>query len=277
LRSALAKSRNLVTIRLAQRIGIRKVIKRAKALGLEPDFPPYLPISLGAVAVRPINLCQAYTAFARNGSTVEPRVVNEVRGPWGESIIRNEPKVTEAISPQNAFVMAWMLKEVVNAGTATRARALGRPVAGKTGTTNEERDAWFMGFTPYLLSCVYIGFDQSAPMGKLETGGRAALPVWIDYRKAVEESYPVEDFPQPPGVHFMKQVLVDYAEDGTPREGTFNIPYFTPVSAGAAPAEPGEEALPPGEQPAGEEPLVLDDPTQSGQGGKPEDLFKQMF
>ncbi len=200
LRVALAKSYNLVTIRIAQRTGIRNVIKRAKDLGLKSEFPPYLPISLGAVAVTPINLCEAYTTFARGGTRVEPRMVLTVKGPWGDSFYQSKVEPKEAISPQNAYVMNYLMQQVVQMGTATRAKKLGRPVAGKTGTTNEERDAWFMGYTPYLLTGVYVGFDQLQPMGKFETGSRAALPIWLKYREAVEENYPVTPFPEPMNV-----------------------------------------------------------------------------
>lgn len=200
LRAALAKSRNLVTIRVAQQIGIQKVIARAKAMGIDSELGPYLPISLGAGAVHLINLCQAYTSFANAGMQVKPRFVLSVDGPDGKELYRSEPERKEAMSPQTAFIMDAMLKEVVRAGTAGRAMVIGKPIAGKTGTTNDEQDAWFMGFTPYLLTGIYIGFDQAQSMGKGEAGGTTALPAFVEYRLAVEPMYPTEDFPQPPGI-----------------------------------------------------------------------------
>ncbi|WP_243360557.1 penicillin-binding protein 1A [Fundidesulfovibrio terrae] len=200
LRAALAKSRNLVTIRVAQQIGIQKVIARAKAMGIESELGPYLPISLGAGAVHLINLCQAYTAFANGGVQVKPRFVMSVQGPGGEDLYKSEPEYHEAMSPQTAFIMDAMLKEVVRAGTAGKAMVIGKPLAGKTGTTNDEQDVWFMGFSPYLLTGVYIGFDQLQSLGKGESGGTTALPAFIEYRLAVEPFYPTEDFPQPPGI-----------------------------------------------------------------------------
>ena len=200
MRSALAKSRNLVTIRVAQQIGIQKVIKRAHDMGITADLPPYLPISLGAGSVQLINLCQAYTCFARGGTGVKPYFVNSVRNAWGEELYKAQPEVYEAMSPQTAYIMNSMLKEVVRAGTAGKATIIGRPLAGKTGTTNDSQDVWFMGYSPYLLTGVYLGFDQVASMGRGETGGGAALPAFIDYRLAVESAYPVEDFPQPSGI-----------------------------------------------------------------------------
>ncbi|WP_027186070.1 penicillin-binding protein 1A [Desulfovibrio inopinatus] len=197
VRSALSKSRNLVTIRVAKTIGMQKIIDRAKALGIEAEIPPYLPVSIGAASLKLINLCKAYTAFARDGSYVDPRFVLSVKSAWGEDVYTSQVTAVPAISPQNAYIMASLLKEVVRAGTATRVKKLGRPIAGKTGTTNDEQDAWFIGFSPYLLTGVYIGFDQLKPMGRGETGGRAALPIWLNYRSVVEEDYPVEDFHMP--------------------------------------------------------------------------------
>lgn len=269
LRTALAKSRNLVTIRITQRMGVRRVIERAKALGLEPEFPPYLPICLGAVAVTPINLCQAYTAFARGGSTIKPRLALSIKGPWGDTLYASTPETHEAISPQNAYVMSWMLKEVVNNGTAVRAKTLGRPVAGKTGTTNDERDAWFMGFTPYLLTGVFIGFDHNEPMGKFETGSRAALPVWLNYRLRVESNYPPQDFQQPPGIYFARVGSQDRDEDGNLMSGAFFMPFISTASTTTDP----ESTEPVG---AGADETITDesDPAASTQG---EELFKQIF
>ncbi len=272
LRTALVKSKNLVTIRVAQRMGIRYVIERAKALGLTPDFPPNLAISLGAVALAPINLCQAYTAFARGGSTIAPRMVLSVRGPWGEDYFTSQPEIKDALTPQNAYIMASLLKEVVQHGTATQARVLNRPVAGKTGTTNDEQDAWFMGFSPYLLSGVFVGYDQLEPMGKLETGSRAALPIWIQYRKAVEPNYPIQDFPEPPGI---VHVRVN-AKTGLPSADdseSFFLPFMTGTEPSGAYIEPldGSDPVPvtPG---APGTPGTTPTPPSRG-----EDLLKQFF
>ena len=200
--TALAKSRNLVTIRVAEIIGIKRVIERAKALGMMGDFQPYLPICLGSVAVTPINLCQAYTAFARDGTYVTPRLIRSIQNNEKVEVYNAPIDATRAISPQNAFIMASMLKETVIRGTATRARAMKRPIAGKTGTTNDEQDAWFVGFTPYLLTGIWVGLDHVTPMGKKETGSRTSLPIWMKYRQAVEDRYPVQDFTVPEGIYF---------------------------------------------------------------------------
>jgi penicillin-binding protein 1A len=200
LRTALTQSRNLCTIRVAQQIGIEKVAERAKLLGLRGDFPPYLSISLGAVAVTPLNLGEAYSAFANQGLVSTPRIITEIRDADGKVLYRQEPQLREAISPQTAYVMAGLLKEVVNAGTGVRAKVLQRPVGGKTGTTNDEMDAWFVGLTPYLVTTVFVGYDKLKTLGKLETGSSAALPIFVEYGKQALEGYPPDDFSVPPGV-----------------------------------------------------------------------------
>ncbi|MEW5774001.1 MAG: PBP1A family penicillin-binding protein [Thermodesulfobacteriota bacterium] len=253
LRTALAKSRNLVTIRVAQQIGIKTIIDRARAMGLESEFPENLSVSLGSSPVSLLNLCQAYTAFARDGSYVKPRLVLEVKSAWGREMLKAEVESVPAISPQTAYLVSTLLKEVVNDGTAVRAKSLGRPLAGKTGTTNDEQDAWFTGFSPYLLTGVYVGFDQVAPMGRLETGSRAALPIWIDYRKAVEENYPVTDFLQPPGIVMAR---ID-AATGLLAGPNSAETYFLPFKEGAQPTDVT--------------------PASGSPSGKAEDLLKQVY
>ena len=256
LRTALVKSRNLVTIRIAQKIGIRKIIERAKALGLQADFPEDLSVSLGSASVSLINLCQAYSTFARGGSWIEPRMVLSVQDSWGEEIYRSQPVVKEAVSPQTAYIMASLMKDVVQYGTGFRAKALGRPVAGKTGTSNNEQDAWFMGYTPYLLTGVFVGFDQMKPMGRLETGSRAASPIWVDYRSKVENDYPYTDFQQPEGIVMAR---ID-AGSGLLAGPSSQESYFLPFKVGSQPTETVQAASSPG-----------------APGGTEDDLFKQVF
>ena len=255
LRTALVKSRNLVTIRIAQKVGIHKIIERAKALGLKADFPADLSVALGSASVSLMNLCQAYTAFARGGTTIEPRMVLSVKSAWGEDLYTSRPEVTEAISPQTAFIMASLMKAVVRNGTGWRARVLKRPVAGKTGTSNNEHDAWFMGYTPYLLTGVFVGFDQMKPQGKWETGSRAASPIWVDYRKQVEQDYPYQDFPQPPGI---VMVRVDGKTGKLAGPGSGEV-FFLPFKEGT---EPTQMAAPSG---------------NNGASASDDDLFKQVF
>lgn len=197
---ALALSRNTCTVRLAQAVGIDNVIGRAKSLGLEPTFPRELAISLGAVAVSPLNLTQAYAAFANQGLGVRPRIIATIIDDKGKTLYDQPPEHWQALSPQNAYQIATLLKNVVNAGTGTRAKIEGRFIAGKTGTTNDEHDAWFVGFTPYLVTGVYVGYDQLRSLGRLEQGGRTAAPIFRYYRTEVEDLYEAEDFPMPEGI-----------------------------------------------------------------------------
>ncbi|MBE6441199.1 MAG: PBP1A family penicillin-binding protein [Desulfovibrio desulfuricans] len=200
LHTALALSRNTCTVRVAQQVGISNVVNRAKALGLEPHFPNELAISLGAVAVSPLNLTQAYAAFANQGLGVRPRIITSITDAKGRTLYKQDVEHWQAISPQNAYIMATLLKEVVNAGTGGRARIEGRVIAGKTGTTNDTHDVWFMGFSPYLVTGVYVGYDQVDSLGRQEQGGRTAAPIFRQYRTQVEERYPADDFVMPEGI-----------------------------------------------------------------------------
>ena len=199
---ALMQSRNVPTVRLTQAVGVDKVIERAKILGLEPDFPHVLPIALGSVAVSPLNLTQAYCAFANQGQGVRPRIITSIKDTKGHELYRQDIEHWQAISPQNAYQMTTLLKRVVNAGTGSRARIEGRNVCGKTGTTNDVHDVWFMGFTPYLVTGVYIGYDELHPLGKQEQGGRTAAPIFKAYRAKGDAAYDdrPQDFKQPEGI-----------------------------------------------------------------------------
>ncbi len=262
LRTALVKSRNLVTIRIAQRVGIKKIIDRAHALGLEGDFPQDLSVSLGSRPVTPVELCKAFTAFARDGSTVQPRLITHVADAWGEELYAPAIEPVRVMSPETAYIITNLLQQVVQSGTGWRARVLKRPVAGKTGTSNDDQDAWFMGFSPYLLTGVYVGFDQVKPMGKYETGSRAASPIWVEYRKAVEDMYPVQDFIPPAGIVMAK---ID------PETGLLASPWtsksiFLPFKSGTEPTMTARRPVREG---------------SSGEGavgtGSDEDLLKQIF
>lgn len=251
LRTALALSRNLVTIRVAQEIGISKVIERAKDLELEADFPEVLAVSLGAVALTPLNLTQAYTSFANGGQVSKARFILSVRDFWGTPLYEAQPDVRDAISAQNAFIMASMLKDVVNAGTGGKAKVLGRPVAGKTGTSNEEKDAWFVGFTPYLATGVYVGYDQVRPMGRDGSGSSAALPIFVNYAREAFSAYPPDDFEAPEGISFARVDAASGYLAGPGSARALTLPFYTGSQPGpgggatpdAAAAERGEDLL----------------------------------
>ncbi len=201
LSTALAKSRNLITIRLAREMGTEQVIQRAKNMGLtDADYTRNLAVSLGTASSSLKDLSQAYAVLARGGNLIEPVLVHSVHNSWGDQMYEAEQETRDVLDPRNAYIMNDILQEVVQDGTGWRARALGRPVAGKTGTTDNQKDAWFLGYTPYLLTGTFVGFDSPRPMGKYETGSRAAAPIWLNYRQQVEDDYPVQDFSRPAGI-----------------------------------------------------------------------------
>lgn len=152
------------------------------------------------MAVSPLNLTQAYAAFANQGLGVRPRIITSISDAQGHELYRQDVEHWQAVTPQNAYIMDVLLKNAVNAGTGARGKVEGRFIAGKTGTTNEEHDAWFVGFSPYLVTGVYVGYDQLQSLGRLEQGGRTAAPIFRYYRSVVEDLYEVQDFTMPDGI-----------------------------------------------------------------------------
>lgn len=197
LRTALIYSRNVVTVKLLEMIGINPVIDLATRLGIKRDLPRDLTLALGSLSVSPLELTSAYGLFANNGFKVEPLAVKYIMDPNGYILENNEPQGRQIISPQTAFLITSMMEDVVKEGTGWRARALKRPVAGKTGTTNEYIDAWFIGYTPDLIAGVWVGFDNRQSLGKQETGARAASPIWVKFMDGVMKDKPIEDFSIP--------------------------------------------------------------------------------
>ncbi|MCE5193847.1 MAG: PBP1A family penicillin-binding protein [Nitrospiraceae bacterium] len=200
LRDALAYSRNIITIKLVDAIGISKIIAFSNNLGFEGDMPRDLSIALGSFSITPLSLTSIYSTFANNGVKMNPMAVKHITDANGSIIESNEPQGQEAVSPQTAFLITSMLKDVVNYGTGWRIKALGRPVAGKTGTTNEYRDAWFVGYTTGLTSCVWVGFDDMKPLGEKETGARAAAPIWLNFMRSETVGGSSIDFYPPEGI-----------------------------------------------------------------------------
>jgi penicillin-binding protein 1A len=186
LRDALVFSRNIVTVKLVDAMGVDKVIQFARKVGIEGDIPHNLSIALGSMSVTPMELASAYSVFVSGGMKMKPITVKYVSDAEGRILASNDPEGEQVISPETSFLITSMMEDVVNYGTGWRAKALGRPVAGKTGTTNEYRDAWFVGYVPDLLACVWVGFDDVRPLGNKETGAKAASPIWVNFMKAVE-------------------------------------------------------------------------------------------
>ena len=226
LRTALARSRNLCTVQIAQRLGMEVVVEHAKRMGVEGDVPPELAVSLGAHEVSPLNMVSVYSAFADGGYRSLPRLITRVTDTWGQDLLVVKPQKIQTLNEQNAFIMATLLKEVVNAGTATKARSLGRPIGGKTGTSNDERDTWFMGFTPHLVTGVYTGYDKVQSLGRLETGGRTALPAFIYYHQIIDALYPPDDFASPGGISWASIDAKTGKLAGQNSDGSFYLPFM---------------------------------------------------
>jgi penicillin-binding protein 1A len=203
-RTALIKSRNVITVKILKKIGVYHAIQYAKRMGIGSDLSPDLSLALGSSGVSLAEITRAYLVFANKGMLVEPIFIDRVLDRDGQIIEENQPSVEEAISEQTAHVMTDLLKAVINEGTGWRAKALGRPAAGKTGTTNDLRDAWFIGFSPSLVGGVWVGYDDRRPMGRGETGSRAASPIWLYFMSEVLKDQPVEDFSLPESVVFTK-------------------------------------------------------------------------
>lgn len=203
LRRLIEASRNVPAVRLTQQIGPQKVADYAKRLGLSGPIPPYLSITLGAAEATLLEMVSAYSAFANQGIRMQPMFVTKVTDRDGNVLEETYPKAASAIRADAAYIITNLLRGVVQRGTAARASRLGRPLAGKTGTTDDYTDAWFLGFDPTLSAGTWVGFDQKISLGERETGARAALPAWIEFMEAALEDKPVEDFPVPSNIVFV--------------------------------------------------------------------------
>lgn len=219
LRTALAKSKNMVSIRILQSIGTHYAQDYAGRFGFDPaKHPPYLTMALGAGSVTPWQMVTGYAVFANGGYKVNPFVVREIRDERDQVVARSAEieagnEAIRSIDPRNAFMMDSMLRDVTIYGTAAKASAIlkRQDLAGKTGTTNEYVDAWFCGYQMTVAGCAWIGFDQPRKLGDRETGGAAALPIWIGYMARALKDVPVQLPPMPDG-------LVAYGEG---RERTY--------------------------------------------------------
>jgi len=203
-RKALTKSRNLVTIKILQDIGVDYAIEYANKLGIDSQLSRDLSIALGSSGISLLELVKAYSVFANQGYLVEPMFVLKIVDRDGNVLEEMAPERKKVMEKSTAYIMTSLLEGVVQDGTGWRVRELKRPAAGKTGTTNNLFDAWFVGYTPQFITGVWVGFDDEAPLGKGETGSRAASPIWLGFMKEVLKDKPVELFQAPEGVVFAK-------------------------------------------------------------------------
>ena len=196
LRRALAGSRNVPAVKLAEKVGINSVVETTKRFGITTPLPPYLPLALGSADMKLIEHVSAFTVFPDDGIRIDPHMIRRVTSYDGALLEEAHPSIHEVVSPEVARTMTAMLEEVIQFGTGIEAKALKRPAAGKTGTTQDYTDAWFIGFTPQVTAGVWVGYDdKQISLGKKETGARAALPIWLEFMQNGLAGMPVLDFP----------------------------------------------------------------------------------
>ena len=202
LRKALEESLNTATVRLAQKLGISKVIKFAHSLGIDTFLPEVPSVALGSVEVTPVEITQAYATLANGGVRYEPVAVKAVIDRSGRILLQNNPEEKRVVSQQAAYLITYLLKGVVKEGTASRLRKMGfkRPVAAKTGTSSSYKDAWFIGYTPDVVVCVWVGFDHNKPLNL--SGSQASLPLWMEFMQSINSEDPSQDFTVPEGIVF---------------------------------------------------------------------------
>ena len=251
LRTALTKSKNMVSIRILQAIGVNYAQDYITRFGFSAkDHPPYLAMALGAGSVTPWQMAGAYAVFANGGYRVKPYLISKIVDGQGRVIEQAKPAragsgAPQVIDPRNAYLMTSMMQDVARIGTAAKARELGRyDLAGKTGTTNNHMDAWFAGYNPKQVAVAWIGFDQPRSLGGRETGGAAALPVWIQYMAGALRNVPDEPYPPPEGIVTVK-VNPQTGERATEAEGGFYESFYQEFT----PPEPDVDA--PSESDAG--------------------------
>lgn len=194
VRQALTESRNVPTIKVASLIGIKNVLVMARRFSLGGPMEPYLPLAIGACEATPLEMASAFTVFPNLGVQAKPYFIRKIED--YDHVKKEEafPKTSKTLEQDIAEKMLGLLQNVVQNGTATAAKSLRRPLGGKTGTTNDFTDAWFVGFTPSITSAVWVGFDEKKTLGNREAGAVVALPIWIKYMEEILKDKPVEQF-----------------------------------------------------------------------------------
>ena len=260
MRNALKKSINNATVHLFRDLGVRYVIDYARRFGIQSPLSSDLSLALGSSAVTLLEITRAYAVYPRGGTRVVPRFIVRVVDREGNELMRDAPlgevpppvlkpllapgesrdesypdseilPTERLISPADAYLVSDLLRAVVLEGTGRRLRSLGRTLAGKTGTTNDSTDAWFMGFSPELTTGVWVGHDDNQVLGWGETGGKAALPIWGDFMKVALAPYPQRDFKVPPNIVFQR---ID-RNSGLLADSATQDAYFQPFLQGTAP------------------------------------------
>jgi penicillin-binding protein 1A len=204
LRDALAHSHNLATVRLLDKVGVKNVIELAKTVGITSPLAADLSLGLGSSSVGLMELTSAYGVLLNQGNRAEPYAILLVKDNAGKVLEQAEPQVLPVISKETAYLITNMMEDVIQKGTGQAARVITRPIAGKTGTTDEFINAWFIGGAPNLVTGIYVGFDDRRSLGETESGAHAALPIWVNFMQAALKPLPVVAFTIPEGVTFVK-------------------------------------------------------------------------
>jgi penicillin-binding protein 1A len=268
LRVGIEKSRNQMTVRLAQDVGMPIITEYAKRFGVYDNLLPLLAMSLGAGETTLLRMTTAYCMIANGGKQVRPTFIDRIQDRWGKSIWKHdarncpgclvekwehqeEPEILDdrrqIIDPHTAYQMTSIMEGVIQRGTATSLKALNRPLAGKTGTTNEEKDAWFIGYTPDLVVGVFVGYDTPKPMGKGQTGGHVAAPIFGNFIKAALADTPAVPFRVPPGLKLVRvnlrtglraspddpEAIVEAFKPGEEPDDAYSVIGFSQVGQGA--------------------------------------------
>ncbi|MBI4401645.1 MAG: PBP1A family penicillin-binding protein [Nitrospirae bacterium] len=241
LREALIHSRNLATVRLLDRIGVRTVIDFANTIGITSPLSHDLSLALGSSSVSLVEITSAYGVFANQGIRLEPYAIGMVQDASGQTLEQNLFGPRQVVSKETAYLITNMLEDVIQKGTGQQAKSIERPVAGKTGTTNDYTDAWFIGYTPNLVVGVWVGFDDLRSLGETESGAHAALPIWIEFTTEALEQLPVVPFEIPDDILFVRVdpetglLASDQSDQGT-------VEIFT---KGTEPTEPAPPRIDP--------------------------------
>ena len=223
LREALRHSRNAATVRLLEQIGVPRVINFSRLLGIRSPLSPDLSLALGSSSVTLQELTATYGVFANQGLALHPYTISLIKDQHDHILEHHVFEPRQVISQQTAYLITHMMMDVIQSGTGKRARSIGRPLAGKTGTTNSYRDAWFVGYAPNLAAGVWVGFDSVETLGKVESGAHAALPIWTDFMAKALNLLPVLTFSVPDGIQFVEVdqktgAVVDEPSKGTTTE-----------------------------------------------------------
>ncbi len=233
MRTALVLSRNVVTVKILQEIGIDYAISYAMNMGITSPLDHALSLALGVSGVTLQELVQVYGVLANQGQKVTPYFIKKIVDRTGNVFEETKVQPEQVIDPRIAYIATHVMQDVVTMGTGTRVRSIGRPVAAKTGTTNDTRDAWFIGMTPSLIAGVWVGFDQEASLGSQEVGGRAAAPIWLYFMEKTLQNIPVESFPVPEGIVFEK-INPKTGEPAGPSEKGTNEAFLQGTSPGSS-------------------------------------------